>query len=145
MERRWRKSSRASATSKPRALLVLRVHGGIYADLAARFAAPMSTLFRTLRVCTRGFIAARPNSPRSASPSSASCARGSSRGSAESTRSTRWVRRRSDGQISLFFRGAGDSAAFVPGDYGTHRTLNFENPRVVDERGAVVVWKFKFE
>lgn len=139
-------------------LMVLCVHGGIYADLAARFAAPMSTLFRPsdqLVVCVdtptdtsglyTGLIAARPNSaalrfaierivrtrlePRERGAYSLDTAGPKALGRA----------------VSVFFRGSDDGAAFVPGDFGTHRVLNFENPRVVDERGAVVVWKFKFE
>jgi hypothetical protein len=138
-------------------LMVLCVHGGIYADLAARFAAPMSTLFRPsdqLVMCVdtptdksgicNGLIAARPNSaairfaiehivrtrlhPRERGEYSLDTAGPKALGRA----------------MSVFFRGADDGAAFVPGDYGTHRILNFENPRVVDERGAVVVWTFKF-
>jgi hypothetical protein len=138
-------------------LMVLCVHGGIYADLAARFAAPMSTLFRpsdqlvmcvdtptdTSGICN-GLIAARPNSaalrfaiehivrtrlqPRERGEYSLDTAGPKALGRA----------------MSVFFRGADDGAAFVPGDYGTHRILNFENPRVVDERGTVVVWTFKF-
>ena len=139
-------------------LMALYTHGGVYADLAARFAAPMSALFRPsdrLVVCVdtptdssgicNGLIAARPNSP-------------ALRFAIEHIVRTRLEPRDAGSYslditgpkalgraMSLFFRGADDGAAFVPGDYGTHRVLNYENPRVVDERGGVVVRTFKFE
>jgi hypothetical protein len=139
-------------------LMALYTHGGVYADLAARFAAPMSTLFRPsdrLVLCVdtptdssgicNGLIAARPNSP-------------ALRFAIEHIVRTRLEPRDAGSYslditgpkalgraMSLFFRGADTGAAFAPGDYGTHRVLNYENPRVVDERGGVVVSTFKFE
>jgi glycosyltransferase involved in cell wall biosynthesis len=139
-------------------LMVVYVHGGVYADLATQFARPLSTVIRPtdeLVMCIdaptdpagicNALIAARPRHP------------------ALLLAIERIVRTRLEprdkGEFTLdvagpqalgravrfFLRGEDDGAAFVAGDYGTHRLLTYALPHVLDELGAVVVSSFKCE
>lgn len=139
-------------------LMVICLHGGVYADIGARFAAPLSTIVRPsdeLILCVdtptdpagicNAFIAARPGHP-------------ALRLAIENVVRTR-LEPRNKGAFTLdiagpqalgramriFLYGDDDGRPFVPGDYGTHRMFDYRVPTMFDERGVPVVSTFKFE
>jgi hypothetical protein len=139
-------------------LMVVYMHGGVYADIAARFAMPLSSFVRPtdrLLVCVdtptdpagilNAFIAARPSHP-------------AIRLAIERIVLTR-LEPRDKGAFTLdiagpqalgramrlFLYGVDDGRPFVPGDYGAYRLFNYRVPETRDDRGAVVVSTFKFD
>jgi hypothetical protein len=139
-------------------LMVICMHGGVYADIGARFAAPLSTVIRPsdeLILCVdtptdpagicNGFIAARPGHP-------------AIQLALENIVSTRLEPRNKGAftldiagpqalgrSMRLFLYGVDDGRSFVPGDYGTYRMFDYRVPTMFDERGVPVVRTFKFE
>ena len=139
-------------------LMVVYTHGGVYADIATRFAVPLSSFVRPtdrLVLCVdtptdpagifNAFIAARPAHP-------------AIRLAIERVVLTR-LEPRDKGAFTLdiagpqalgramrlFLYGVDDGRPFVPGDYGAYRLFDYLVPEMRDDRGAVVVSTFKFD
>jgi hypothetical protein len=122
-------------------LMVLYTHGGVYADIATRFAVPLSSFVRPtdrLLMCVdpagicSAFIAARPAHP-------------AIRLAIERIVLTRLEPQALGRAMRMFLYGVDDGRLFVPGDYGAYRLFDYRVPEMRDDRGAVVVSTFKFD
>jgi hypothetical protein len=126
-------------------LMVVYTHGGVYADIATRFAVPLSSFVRPtdrLLMCVdtptdpagifNAFIAARPAHP-------------AIRLAIERIVLTRLEPQALGRAMRLFLYGVDDGRPFVPGDYGAYRLFDYRVPEMRDDRGAVVVSTFKFD
>ena len=120
-------------------LMLMYTHGGVYADIAARFAMPLASFIRStdqLLLCvdtqapagiSGGFIAARPAHP-------------AVRLAIESVVQAPQAMASA---VRLFMYGVDDGRALVPGDYGTHRLFEYRAPEM--RADAVVVSTFRVD